>query len=92
MDRIPVLPGHRTQERLLSTDKAAQIRAVIAEVIGFDADEVQDADRFTVDYNIGYGERKVLLERLNAAFGHDLDFNSFCALDDVASVVRHYAA
>ena len=76
----------------MSSEKAAQIRAVIAEVVGFEPDEVQDADRFTVDYNIGYGERKVLLERLNGAFGHELEFSAFCALDDVAAVVRHYSA
>mgnify|MGYP001627589010 CR=1 FL=1 len=75
----------------MSTEKAAQVRAVIADVVGFEPDEVQNADRFTVDYNIGYGERKILLERLNATFGRELDFNAFCALDDVGSVVAHYA-
>lgn len=75
----------------MDQEKSQQVRAVIAEVVGFSPDEVQDADRFTVDYNIAYGERKALLERLNGAFGKDLDFTAFCALDDVASVVRHYA-
>jgi hypothetical protein len=76
----------------LDKEKAQKVRETIAEVVGFEPDEVQDADRFIVDYNIAYGERKALLERLNGDFGKDLDFTAFCALDDVASVVRAYAA
>jgi hypothetical protein len=76
----------------LDKEKAQKVRAAIAEVVGFEPDEVQDADRFIVDYNIAYGERKALLERLNGEFGKEMDFTAFCALEDVASVVRAYAA
>ena len=75
----------------MDKEKAQKVRATIAEVVGFEPDEVQDADRFIVDYSIAYGERKALLERLNAEFGKELEFTAFCALDDVASVVRAYA-
>jgi hypothetical protein len=76
----------------LDKDTAQKVRAAIAEVVGFELDEVQDSDRFIIDYNIAYGERKALLERLNSEFGKDIDFSAFCALDDVASVVKAYAA
>jgi hypothetical protein len=81
-----------TQERTLDKEKTEKVRATIAEVIGFEPDEVQDADRFIIDYNISYGERKALLERLNADYGKDLEFTAFCALEDVASVLKAYAA
>jgi len=80
-----------TQERTLDKEKAEKVRATIAEVIGFETDEVQDGDRFIIDYNISYGERKALLERLNTDYGKDLEFTSFCALEDVASVLKAYA-
>ncbi len=76
----------------MDQDKAVKIKATIAEVVGFEAEEVQDADRFIIDYSITYTERKALLERLNAEFGKDLEFTAFCALEDVASVVNAYAA
>jgi hypothetical protein len=76
----------------LNTEKAQKVRAAIAEVVGFEPDEVQDGDRFIIDYNIAYGERKALLERLNSDFAKELDFSAFCALEDVASVVKTYAA
>ncbi len=76
----------------MEQDKAQKVRALIAEVVGFEQDEVQDGDRFIIDYNIAYGERKALLERLNTDFSKELDFAAFCALEDVGSVVRTYAA
>lgn len=76
----------------LDNEKAQRVRAVIAEVVGFEPDEVQDSDRFIVDYSIAYGERKALLERLNGEFGKEMDFAAFCALDDVGAVVKAYAA
>ena len=76
----------------MDKEKAVKIKATIAEVVGFEADEVQDADRFIIDYSITYTERKALLERLNAEFGKELEFTAFCALEDVASVVKAYAA
>lgn len=74
-----------------TAEKERAVRAAVAEVVGFEPDEVQDSDRFIIDYNIAYGERKALLERLNSEFGKDIDFSAFCALDDVGSVVRAYA-
>lgn len=79
-------------DKAMDKDKAQKVRAVIAEVVGFEPDEVQDGDRFIVDYNIAYGERKALLERLNTDFDKSLEFTAFCALEDVGSVVRAYAA
>jgi hypothetical protein len=76
----------------LDKEKAQKVRAAIADVVGFPADEVQDGDRFIVDYSIGYAERKTLLDRLNAEFGKELEFGAFCALEDVGSVVSAYAA
>lgn len=79
------------RELAVDKEKAQKVRAAIAEVVGFEPDEVQDSDRFIVDYNIAYGERKALLERLNSEFGKELDFTDFCALENVASVVEAYA-
>ena len=79
-------------ELALDKEKAQKVRSVIAEVVGFELEDIQDGDRFIADYNIAYGERKALLERLNGEFGKDIDFNAFCALEDVASVVGAYAA
>jgi hypothetical protein len=76
----------------LDKEKAQKVRAAIAEVVGFEVDEIQDGDRFITDYNIAYTERKALLERLNTEFGKDVEFTAFCALEDVASVVSAFAA
>ena len=75
----------------MDTEKAQKIRAIIAETVGFEVKDIQDEDRFIVDYRITYGERKSLLERLNADFGKDLDFNAFCLLETVGSVLQAYA-
>jgi hypothetical protein len=79
-------------ELALDKEKAQKVRSVIAEVVGFELEDIQDSDRFIADYNIAYGERKALLERLNGEFGKDMDFTAFCSLEDVASVVGAYAA
>ena len=76
----------------MDKEKAQKVRATIAEVVGFEVDEIADGDRFITDYNIAYTERKALLERLNSEFGKDVDFTSFCALEDVSSVVSAFAA
>lgn len=78
-------------EQALDKEKAEKVRAAIAEVVGFEVSAIQDTDRFITDYNIAYAERKALLERLNAEFGKELGFAEFCALDDVAAVLRTYA-
>ncbi len=74
----------------LDTEKAQKIRAIIAEVVGFDPKEIQDEDRFIMDYSIAYAERKALLERLNADFSKDLEFSAFCQLETVGSVLGTY--
>jgi hypothetical protein len=88
----PAIPTNFTQEPALDKEKAQKVRVAIADVVGFPSDEVQDGDRFIVDYSIGYGERKALLDRLNAEFGKEMEFGAFCALEDVASVVRAYSS
>ena len=82
----------RKTELALDKEKAQKVRAAIAEVVGFEVDDIQDGDRFISDYNIAYTERKALLERLNSEFGKDLDFTAFCALEDVSSVVSAFSA
>jgi len=74
----------------LDTEKAQKIRGVIAEIVGFNAEDIQDEDRFIADYRITYAERKSLLERLNADFGKEVDFAAFCKLDRVASVIEAF--
>ena len=74
----------------MNTEKALKVRKTIAEVVGFDAEDIQDDDKFIADYRISYAERKALLERLNGDFGKALDFDSFCKLDKVASVIKAY--
>ncbi len=76
----------------MDKEKAEKVRAAIAEIVGFEPAEVEDGDRFIIDYNISYGERKALLERLNTDFSREMDFTEFCALDDVGSVVKAFAA
>ena len=75
----------------MDKEKSQKVRAAIAEVIGFEVDDIQDGDRFITDYNIAYTERKALLERLNSEFGKEMEFNEFCSLEDVASVAKAFA-
>ena len=74
----------------MDTEKAQKVRAIIAETVGFDPKDIQDEDRFIVDYSITYGERKNLLERLNAEFGKEVDFTAFCQLETVGAVLQAY--
>jgi hypothetical protein len=62
---------HFSTEPSLDKDKAQKVRQAIAEVVGFELEDIQDADSFIADYSIAYTERKALLERLNAEFGKD---------------------
>jgi acyl carrier protein len=75
----------------LSTEKPAQIKSIIADILGFKADEIQSEDRFIADYSISYGERKQLLEKLNADFGKEIDFAEFCKWDKVEEVISAFA-
>ncbi len=76
---------------ILDTEKADKIRSIIADVVGFKSEDIQDEDRFITDYRITYAERKALLERLNADFGRDLDFAAFCKLDRVGSLIQAFS-
>jgi acyl carrier protein len=74
----------------LDNEKAKQIKGIIAEVVGFDQDDISDEDKFIVDYKITYGERKSLLERLNQQFQKEYGFDEFCKMDKVSDVVEAY--
>jgi acyl carrier protein len=76
----------------LDTEKAKTIKGIIAEVVGFDLEDINDEDRFIVDYKITYGERKVLLEKLNQAFQKEFGFDDFCKMDKVVDVVDAFAS
>lgn len=75
----------------MDNEKAKQIKGIIAEVVGFDKDDIADDDKFIVDYKITYGERKSLLERLNGTFQKDFGFDEFCKMDKVADVIEAYS-
>jgi hypothetical protein len=77
---------------ILDTEKAKTIKGIIAEVVGFDLEDINDEDRFIVDYKITYGERKVLLEKLNQAFQKEFGFDDFCKMDKVVDVIDAFAA
>lgn len=74
----------------MDTEKANQIKSIIAEVVGFDKDDIADEDKFIVDYKITYGERKSLLERLNGTFQREFGFDEFCKMDKVSDVIEAY--
>jgi hypothetical protein len=74
----------------LDNEKAKQIKGIIAEVVGFDLDDISDEDKFIVDYKITYGERKSLLERLNQQFQKEFGFDEFCKMDKVSDVIEAY--
>lgn len=75
----------------MDNEKANQIKGIIAEVVGFDTDDIADEDKFIVDYKITYGERKSLLERLNGTFQKDFGFDEFCKMEKVSDVIEAYA-
>ncbi len=74
----------------MDNEKANQIKGIIAEVVGFDKDDIADEDKFIVDYKITYGERKSLLERLNGTFQKDFGFDEFCKMEKVSDVIEAY--
>lgn len=76
----------------MNSEKAQQIRAIIAETVGFNVKDIQDEDRFISDYRIAFSERKALLESLNSSFGKELDFPAFCQLETVGDVLQTYLA
>ena len=76
----------------MDTEKAKTIKGIIAEVVGFDLEDINDEDRFIVDYKITYSERKALLEKLNQAFQKEFGFDEFCKMDKVVDVIDAFAA
>lgn len=74
----------------MDNEKTTQIKGIIAEVVGFDKDDIADEDKFIVDYKITYGERKSLLERLNGTFQKEYGFDEFCKMDKVSDVIEAY--
>ena len=74
----------------MDNEKAKQIKGIIAEVVGFDLEDISDEDKFIVDYKITYGERKALLEKLNQTFSKEFSFDEFCKMDKVSDVVDAY--
>lgn len=75
----------------MDTEKAKTIKGIIAEVVGFDLEDINDEDKFIVDYKITYGERKALLEKLNQSFQKEFGFDDFCKMDKVIDVLEAFA-
>jgi len=80
------------KEDQLDNEKAKTIKGIIAEVVGFDTEDINEEDKFIVDYKITYGERKALLEKLNITFRKEFGFDEFCKMDKVADVIDAYTA
>ena len=74
----------------MDTEKAKTIKGIIAEVVGFDLEDINDDDKFIVDYKITYGERKALLEKLNQSFQKEFGFDEFCKMEKVVDVVEAF--
>ena len=74
----------------MDTEKAKTIKGIIAEVVGFDLEDINDDDKFIVDYKITYGERKALLEKLNQTFQKEFGFDEFCKMEKVNDVVEAF--
>lgn len=76
----------------MSPEIEQRVRQIIAEVVGFETEDIAEADSFIADYRISYPERKTLLDRLNQEFGRDVAFDNFVKLDKVADVMAAYTA
>jgi hypothetical protein len=76
----------------LDNEKAKQIKGIIADVVGFDVEDISDEDKFIVDYKITYSERKALLEKLNETFRKEFGFDEFCKKEKVSDVIDAYAS
>jgi acyl carrier protein len=74
----------------LDTEKAKSIKGIIAEVVGFDLEDINADDKFIVDYKITYPERKALLEKLNQTFSKEFGFDEFCKMEKVSDVLDAY--
>ncbi len=76
----------------MSPEIEQRVRQIIAEVVGFETEDIAEADSFIADYRISYPERKTLLDRLNQEFGREVAFDNFVKLDKVADVMAAYTA
>lgn len=76
----------------MNSEIEQRVKQIIAEVVGFEAEDIEDADSFIADYRISYPERKTLLDRLNQAFGREIAFDSFVKLDKVGDVMSAFSA
>ena len=76
----------------MDNEKAIKIKGIIAEVVGFDLEDISDEDKFIVDYKITYSERKALLDKLNATFRKEFGFDEFCKMDKVSDVIDAYSS
>ena len=74
----------------MDNEKAVKIKGIIAEVVGFDLEDINDDDKFIVDYKITYPERKALLEKLNQTFSREFGFDEFCKKEKVSDVIEAY--
>lgn len=75
----------------MDNEKVKKIKAIIAEVVGFEIEDISEEDKFIVDYKITYGERKALLEKLNLTFHKEFGFDGFCKMDKVSDVIEAYS-
>ena len=76
----------------MENDKVKKIKSIIAEVVGFDLEDISAEDKFIVDYKITYGERKILLEKLNNTFHKEFGFDEFCKMEKVSDVIEAYTS
>lgn len=76
----------------MSPEIEQRVRQIIAEVVGFETEDIAEADSFIADYRISYPERKTLLDRLNVEFGREIGFDAFVKLDKVADVMEVFKA
>jgi acyl carrier protein len=74
----------------LSPEIEQRVRQIIAEVVGFETEDISNDDSFIADYRISYPERKTLLDRLNQEFSREVAFDSFVKMDKVADVLTAY--
>ena len=75
----------------MNTEVAKKVKEIIAEVVGFDVEDIGEGDKFIPDYKITYTERKALLAQLNDAFSRAINFENFCKLDNVMAVIETYS-
>lgn len=74
----------------MSPETELRVRQIIAEVVGFEAEDIANEDSFIADYRISYPERKSLLDRLNQEFGREIAFDSFVKMDKVSDLLTAF--